>query len=208
MKSAKSKINDFDLECLKGFIGKKIMNITLPPNAILQPQRSWVIANELTMILYDAEWGSLRIKPRILRLKGIESFDLDHKQGLNLFISKASMPSDNIHLAYPPSYGTSIEYSEFVIHKIEIYGASYQLDANGKCVGKLLKKTDYVKNNVVVEYDSVIIFYGQGDLLLVLEAHTGLLSIGFSTESKKEIISRPINMHDNPIFLEINYVIT
>ena len=211
MKTAKRKIPDFIIECLSDCIQKKIAEIVLPPQTILQPERNLLITNEITILLYDATWGYLRIKPCVLQTQNIKQMDLDNHQGLLLFIERNNNPiKDLSNRTPPPSYGFRLEYSSFIINRIEVYGQDFQLDENGKNIGKLLKVKDYKSNNVVIQNDSVIILYNEKGDRIIIAAEMGNLVIGFDEDYKKGLLSQGFMGYANyetPVMLELNYTL-
>ena len=211
MKIAKRKIPDFILEFLHDFIGKKVAGIIIPPQSILQPQKNILITQEITITLYDATWGYLRLKPKVLETVGIKNMDLDNHQGILAFVERNLNPMNNSHeRVYLPSYGMTIEYSEFIIKKIEVYGQNFQLNKEGKNIGKLLNRRNYVKGNLVIENDSVLILYSEIGNQIIVSVEMGNLLIGFDDVYKNQLISQPFLAYvsyENPVMLELNYII-
>lgn len=213
MKTARKKILDYQLEWIKDFIGKKVAGIVLAPPTFLQPEEYRVITHEFSMSIFDAvEWGYLNMKAGVLILDGISSMDLDYYQGFCFTLYRNNNPLDKQHeKIFLPTYGTLFEYSNFVINKIEIYGINFQLDKYWNNIFKIEEAEGYNKENVVVETDSVIIFYGEGQKCIVISAEMRELIIGFGDDYKQSIITRPnfgYTTPENPIFLELNHIIS
>ncbi len=189
MKVVKKNISQLTLDNLKGNVRKKIAGIVVPPNSIFQPQRNSLIASEITIELFDATWGYINIRYASLDL-------IAENGGLHIYVEKNLNLSEEYHQKQPlPTYGLNIEYNEFVISKIEIYGLHDFIDKDERIISDISNKIN--KKDLALEIDnhSLIIFTSTNGDDIVIKAETGLLLIGFDKNFKNEFLNREYNIH-------------
>jgi hypothetical protein len=199
MKKVYRTFNEYEIQLLQNWIGKKIGSIILPPDTLFNPDQVKLSVRKMTLTLFDCvEAGYAEIFARKFENKFEEEVASQISPNISITFLNSYIPSvfDTKTAQEPlPTYGTQIDYgiNGFVIKKIEIYQESLLIHQQNNQLGILKEDMEDHLNCTQILSDCVLVIYDITDnRTLILDTSQGLLDIYTDKKSLYQVINETV----------------